>query len=58
MTLNAGAVSSLCCVSAGDRDGAEQRGPAVPEAPPPSYPLILDRDPVPEEMVRSDVPRC
>ncbi|XP_047246193.1 vezatin isoform X2 [Girardinichthys multiradiatus] len=30
----------------------EQLGPLVPEvpAPPPSYPLILDRDPVPEEM--------
>uniref|UniRef100_A0A1A7YYX1 Vezatin n=1 Tax=Iconisemion striatum TaxID=60296 RepID=A0A1A7YYX1_9TELE len=31
----------------------QQRGPPVPEPPllsPPSYPLILDRDPVPEEM--------
>ncbi|XP_077956638.1 vezatin isoform X2 [Gasterosteus aculeatus] len=33
-------------------EGPEQCGPAVPEMPvaPPSYPLILDRDPVPEEL--------
>ncbi|XP_072233269.1 vezatin isoform X2 [Leuresthes tenuis] len=33
-------------------DGLEQCGPLVPEVPaaPPSYPLILDRDPVPEEL--------
>ncbi|XP_062415442.1 vezatin isoform X2 [Pungitius pungitius] len=32
--------------------GPEQWGPAMPEVPaaPPSYPLILDRDPVPEEL--------
>ncbi|KAM4711788.1 vezatin isoform 2-T2 [Anableps anableps] len=36
----------------GNADDTEQFGPLVPEvpAPPPSYPLILDRDPVPEEM--------
>ncbi|KAM9327559.1 vezatin isoform 2-T2 [Pholidichthys leucotaenia] len=33
-------------------EGQEHCGPLIPEAtaPPPSYPLILDRDPVPEEM--------
>ncbi|KAM8910472.1 vezatin isoform 5-T5 [Spinachia spinachia] len=33
-------------------EGPEQCGPTVPEMPaaPPSYPLILDRDPVPEEL--------
>ncbi|KAI3366650.1 hypothetical protein L3Q82_009333 [Scortum barcoo] len=36
----------------GNAEGLEQCGPPVPEipAPPPSYPLILDRDPVPEEL--------
>lgn len=41
-------------VCAGNADDPEQFGLLAPEvpAPPPSYPLILDRDPVPEEMVR------
>ncbi|XP_062299849.1 vezatin isoform X1 [Scomber scombrus] len=36
----------------GNVDGVEQCGPLLPEVPdpPPSYPLILDRDPVPEEL--------
>uniref|UniRef100_A0A3P9QGZ2 Vezatin n=1 Tax=Poecilia reticulata TaxID=8081 RepID=A0A3P9QGZ2_POERE len=36
----------------GNADDTEQFAPLVPELPaaPPSYPLILDRDPVPEEM--------
>ncbi|XP_053271298.1 vezatin isoform X1 [Pleuronectes platessa] len=36
----------------GNAEGQEQCGTSVPEipAPPPSYPLILDRDPVPEEL--------
>ncbi|XP_029317403.1 LOW QUALITY PROTEIN: vezatin [Cottoperca gobio] len=36
----------------GNAQGPEQCGPPVQEipAPPPSYPLILDRDPVPEEL--------
>ncbi|KAF3859348.1 hypothetical protein F7725_021747 [Dissostichus mawsoni] len=36
----------------GNAEGPEQCGPPVAEipAPPPSYPLILDRDPVPEEL--------
>ncbi|XP_042259672.1 vezatin isoform X1 [Thunnus maccoyii] len=36
----------------GNAECAEHCGPPVPEipAPPPSYPLILDRDPVPEEL--------
>ncbi|XP_078021197.1 vezatin isoform X1 [Epinephelus lanceolatus] len=36
----------------GNAGGQEQCCPPVPEipAPPPSYPLILDRDPVPEEL--------
>ncbi|XP_007540502.1 vezatin isoform X1 [Poecilia formosa] len=36
----------------GNPDDTEQFAPLVPELPaaPPSYPLILDRDPVPEEM--------
>ncbi|XP_041833801.1 vezatin isoform X2 [Melanotaenia boesemani] len=36
----------------GNAEGLEQCGPPMPEvpAPPPSYPLILDRDPVPEEL--------
>ncbi|XP_042367262.1 vezatin isoform X2 [Plectropomus leopardus] len=36
----------------GNAEGLEQCGPPLPEipAPPPSYPLILDRDPVPEEL--------
>ncbi|CAB1413867.1 unnamed protein product [Pleuronectes platessa] len=36
----------------GNAEGQEQCGATVPEipAPPPSYPLILDRDPVPEEL--------
>ncbi|KAM4523122.1 vezatin isoform 1-T1 [Fundulus diaphanus] len=36
----------------GNADDTEPFGPPAPElpAPPPSYPLILDRDPVPEEM--------
>ncbi|XP_038156153.1 vezatin isoform X1 [Cyprinodon tularosa] len=37
--------------SPGNADDTEQFGPLVPEVPaPPSYPLILDRDPVPEEI--------
>ncbi|XP_038594657.1 vezatin isoform X2 [Micropterus salmoides] len=36
----------------GNAECLEQCGPPLPEvpAPPPSYPLILDRDPVPEEL--------
>ncbi|KAM6896354.1 vezatin isoform 1-T1 [Lycodopsis pacificus] len=36
----------------GNAEGLERRSPPPPEipAPPPSYPLILDRDPVPEEL--------
>lgn len=36
----------------GNAEGLEHCSPPVPEipAPPPSYPLILDRDPVPEEL--------
>ncbi|XP_008279083.1 vezatin isoform X2 [Stegastes partitus] len=36
----------------GNAEGLEQCGPPIAEipAPPPSYPLILDRDPVPEEL--------
>ncbi|KAM6895390.1 vezatin [Xenentodon cancila] len=36
----------------GNPDSLEKCGPPLPEvpAPPPSYPLILDRDPVPEEL--------
>ncbi|XP_026218250.1 vezatin isoform X1 [Anabas testudineus] len=39
-------------VCPGNADGVEQCGTPVSEipAPPPSYPLILDRDPVPEEL--------
>ncbi|XP_073336644.1 vezatin isoform X2 [Pagrus major] len=36
----------------GNSEGLDQCGPPLPEIPdpPPSYPLILDRDPVPEEL--------
>lgn len=57
-SLKAGAMSSsaFCfpVISAGKAECSQQRGPPVPEIPadPPSYPLILDRDPVPEELVR------
>ncbi|KAM3859111.1 vezatin [Diretmus argenteus] len=36
----------------GNSEGSEQCAPPVPQipTPPPSYPLILDRDPVPEEL--------
>ncbi|XP_070709869.1 vezatin [Pempheris klunzingeri] len=36
----------------GNAEGLEQCGPPVPDIPdpPPSYPLILDKDPVPEEL--------
>ena len=46
--------SSQTSISAGNVDGLEMCGTPVSEvpAPPPSYPLILDRDPVPEELVR------
>ncbi|XP_029969708.1 vezatin isoform X2 [Salarias fasciatus] len=38
--------------SPGGAEGPEQRDPSPPDvpAPPPSFPLILDRDPVPEEL--------
>ena len=35
----------------GTPEGPEQCDPPVPKAPPPTYTLILDRDPVPEEQV-------
>ena len=56
--LKAGtARSSAVCFSvicAGQAERFQQSGPPVTEIPadPPSYPLILDRDPVPEELVR------
>lgn len=51
------AITSVHSISAGNAEGLEQCGPPLPEipAPPPSYPLILDRDPVPEELVRWNV---
>lgn len=53
------AITSFYIISAGNSEGVEQCGPPLPEIPdpPPSYPLILDRDPVPEELVRSNVHR-
>lgn len=44
----------MCVISAGNTEGLQPRGPSVAEIPadPPSYPLILDKDPVPEELVR------
>lgn len=44
-------------ISAGNAEGLQHCCPPVPEIPPPppSYPLILDRDPVPEELVRLNV---
>lgn len=51
------AITLFYIISAGNSEGVEQCGPLLPEIPdpPPSYPLILDRDPVPEELVRSNV---
>lgn len=57
-SLKTGALrSSAFCfsaVSAGKAEYLQQSAPPVAEVPdgPPSYPLILDRDPVPEELVR------
>lgn len=44
---------SIYVTSAGGAEGLQPSGPPVAPIPsdPPSYPLILDRDPVPEELV-------
>lgn len=57
-SLKTGAMRSsafcFCVISTGKAECLQQSGPPVTEIPadPPSYPLILDRDPVPEELVR------
>lgn len=52
------AITTVHIISAGNAECLEQCGPPLPEvpAPPPSYPLILDRDPVPEELVSVHLP--
>lgn len=47
-------LTSVCIISAGNNEALQQRSPPVAEIPadPPSFPLILDKDPVPEELVR------
>lgn len=46
-------INSLSSLSAGDPAPPERCDPpeAAAPAPPPSFPLILDKDPVPEELV-------